>query len=113
MAQNFPYITVGVNNSLTQATINTSGSDAIPTMTNGTKPKYLHIKCFAGDAGDTYTVSPRHGAVAGDDTKGFPLSMRGVSEVILNVTGYSHIGWDFVTGSVGNGHLMYTPLEDF
>lgn len=106
---NFRYITLDPLRA-TGATIAAAGIASVPTLTNGSKPKYLRCNINGAVPGNAIFVTPKTLAENGTAATGFPLSHRGAASVILNVWGYSHIGFD-VQG--GGSNISLVPLADF
>jgi hypothetical protein len=106
--RNFPCISpgdkLGVNQSVAAA-----GQKAIPVMGNGALPKFLYVLA-TGPAGGLMSVSPTIGA-NGAFATGLPLFFDNPIGVILNVHGFTHIGYEDDGATVGT--LWLTPLEDF
>jgi len=83
---------------------------AIPTLDSGNLPQYLSIRMSGTEAGDGYmSVTPRIGTANGAIATGLVLTTRD-AEVVLNVSGYDHIGVDKI--GIGTVYLSLTPLTD-
>jgi hypothetical protein len=110
--RNFPVITIGTDTSLTVANISASGSVAIPTTHGGVGPKYLYIHSYGGTDNTAYiSFTPDVAANTGTFATGFVMwAFEKGETIILNVHGYSHIGYDFL-GT--NPDFQLTPLEDY
>ena len=109
--RNFPYITIGVQQGTTTAAIAAAGNAAIPPMTNGTLPKFLALTVVDGAVGDWIVVSPQVAATNGTLATGFAMNAVVDNTIILNVHGFSHIGYEDGVGAVCLLNLY--PLEDF
>ena len=108
---NFPVISIGeLTGSVTASVSLTAAAVVIPTMANGTLPKFLYCIAVGGTAGNYVVISPTTGAV-GDETTGIPLVIDNPIGIILNVHGFSHIGTEAVGTADSDLHLI--PLEDF
>ena len=105
--QNFPVLAIATDNGTQTTGVSGAGNIAIPTMEGGTKPKYVYIASYSATVTDVIYVSPQLSATNGAAATGFPLPVQSGNAIILNVTGYSHIGYD------GNGDFTVYPLEDF
>ena len=111
--RNFPVITIGTDTSLVQA-VATAGNVAIPNTEGGSGPKYLHIKAYGPSTAtldDQITVTPDVAANNGAFATGFLLFPSRGDEIILNVHGYTHIGFDEVGAATSS--IKLTPLEDY
>lgn len=109
--RNFPVISIGSETASQQLLVAAPGNIAIPTMKNGSLPKFLHCSAHTGASSNVITVSPETAATDGDNTTGFPLAVLGNNSVILNVHGFSFIGFDEIGD--GTSTLQLYPLEDF
>lgn len=113
--RNFPVITIGTDTATTVGGIAAAGNVAIPNTQGGSGPKYLHIKAFdntAAPAIDTFiSVTPDIAANNGAFATGFILSAYYFDEIILNVHGCTHIGYDKI--GTNSPDLQLTPLEDY
>jgi hypothetical protein len=109
--QNFHVLSVAYDTGVQTASVTGTGSVAIPTMLNGVKPKYVVIGSYGLTQTDVVFISPQHSATAAAAATGFPLPVSSGNRVILNVIGYSHIGYD-ATGATGVSFNI-VPLEDF
>jgi hypothetical protein len=109
--RNFPLISIGVEQGVTTAAIAAPGNIAIPTMTNGDSPKFLALTVVDGVAGDWIVVSPQVAATNGVLATGFAMNAISGNTIILNVHGFSHIGFEDGAGVVCQLNLY--PLEDF
>jgi hypothetical protein len=106
---NFAAIRVGDGTGTHQTNVAAAGKIAIPTMEGGGAPKYVYVAALGGTDTNVISVSPTqdtNGAIA----SGFPLSPIG-PPVILNVHGYSHIGYE--DSGAGDSAIHLVPLEDF
>ncbi len=109
--RNFPVITVGTDTS-THQSVSGAGAVSIPNLQSGENPKFLRIKAYGGDAVEDFvSVTPDIAANSGVFATGMVLSLFYGDVVILNVHGYSHIGFD-IQGT-GGGTIDLAPLEDF
>jgi hypothetical protein len=109
--RNFPVITLGTDGSDAQ-TVAGPGSVAIPVLSNGVQPKYLHVRAYNGaTVADWISVTPDVAANNGALATGFLLSSFYGHEIILNVFGYDFIGYDEI-GAAGSS-IQLTPLADY
>lgn len=81
-------------------------------LLGGVMPKFVLIATARGVVGDAITVSPQVGDVDGASSSGIPLVNGASNRIILNVHGYTHIGFDNVGANVNND-LFIIPLADF
>ena len=109
--QNFPVLSIAPDNAVQTLAVAAPGNVAIPTMENGVLPKYVYIVAYGGVATDVMFVTPKTSASDGASATGFPLPIQSNSGIILNVTGYSHIGFDDISG--GSADFTIVALEDF
>ena len=109
--QNFPVLSIAPDNAIQELTITAPGTLVIPTMENGLKPKYVYIVAYGGVPSDVIFVTPRIGVAVGASATGFPLPIQSNSGVILNVTGYTNIAFDEISGN--SADLTVVALEDF
>ena len=96
------------------AATSTGASVTLPTMLNGVLPAYVYLVASSGPTddnvrGDIVTVSPEVGAVAGSIINGLPLVV-GSAGIILNVKGYTHIGYDY-QGAGTDAYLWLAAVE--
>ena len=108
---NFPVIHIGVANGTATAAISAAGKIAIPTMESGALPKFLRIVAMGPTAETLVSVSPTQDA-NGSFATGLPLNTSRPEGIILNVHGFSHIGYED-DGGAGDAKLYLYPLEDF
>jgi hypothetical protein len=81
-------------------------------MSNGALPKFLSLTVVDGAVGDWIVVSPQVAATNGAVATGFAMTTTGnSSSIILNVHGFSFIGYEDGAGAVCL--LRLYPLEDF
>lgn len=109
--QNFPVLSIAPDNAVQTLNVSAVGNVAIPTMERGTLPKYVYICAYGGLATDVVFVTPKTSAADGASATGFPLPIQSNSGVILNVSGYSHIGFDRTGGNTADFTIV--ALEDF
>ena len=113
--RNFPVISIATDGSTTTAVLTGAGTHAIPTMSNGEPPKFLHIKVTTDDTvvqADRITINPQVGTAAAMNVPSFILSAFWAQEIILNVHGFDRIARATI-GTVGIMQLTFTPLEDY
>jgi hypothetical protein len=110
--RNFPVISIGEQTGTREATVGAAGKIAIPTMESGTKPKFLYCVAIGGTSTNIITISPTQDT-NGAEATGLALTPANPVGVILNVHGFTHIGFDEVTGGDGTTDLYLYPLEDF
>jgi hypothetical protein len=108
---NFHVISIGTDQGDQELTISAPGWIAIPTMSSGIAPKFLHISIHSGTVTNVITVTPDIDENNGSNLTGFALCQNGFAAVILNVHGFSHIGFDEIGD--GTSGLQLYPLEDF
>jgi hypothetical protein len=107
--RNFPVISLGFNGgTLVSPAGATPGVEPIPTMMSGVAPKYVAITVTGGAAAAFVVVTPSTGA-NGAIATGYPI-ITGSKPLILNVHGYSDIGYE---ASAASMTLRIHPLEDF
>ena len=107
--RNVPVVSLGATQGTRADNVAASPSlVALPTMTNGAKPKYVMCKVTGGSAGGYIAICPTDGSAGGIAT-GLPL-VTGGDPIIFNVHGFSHIGTE---GSAADMELHLYPLEDF
>lgn len=110
--RNFTVISIGENTSVHEDPSGAAGSVAIPSTASGNPPKFLRIKTFGGSAGADLSVTPATSAGNGVFATGMVMASAAAgSSQILNVHGFSFIRYD--VGTVTDGKLCLTPLEDF
>lgn len=111
--RNFPVITLGTDTGVVEA-VAAAGNVAIPNTQGGGGPKYLHIKAYGpstATADEQITVTPDIAANNGAFATGYLLYPHLGDEVILNVHGCTHIGYDEVGDA--SCSIKLTPLEDY
>lgn len=109
--RDFEYISIGVEQGVTTGVIAAAGNIAIPTMSNGSLPKFLALVLVDGALGDWIVISPQVAATNGALATGFAMNAVVNNRLILNVHGFSHIGFEDGVGAVCLLNLY--PLEDF
>jgi hypothetical protein len=107
---NFPVISIGDKTGTVELNVAAAGKIAIPTMENGALPKFVHV-VLMGATGQLVAVCPTVDA-NGAAATGLPLSTDNPEGIILNVHGFSHIGFEDIAGA-GTSDLYLYPLEDF
>ena len=108
---NFDFVRTEPNQGSQQATIVAPGNLAIPPLDSTLLPKFLLCVVSGGTAGAAVAISPQVAATNGAVATGIPLVIGGNSSIILNVMGYSHIGFEDIQGATCNLNLI--PLSDF
>jgi hypothetical protein len=109
--RNFAAISIGEQTGVRVASVAAAGKVAIPTMEGGVAPKFVHVCAVGGTSTNIISVSPTqdtNGAIA----TGIPLSPLNPAGMILNVHGFTHIGYED-NGGGENTDLYIYPLEDF
>ena len=110
MGHNFHVFKLEPNGAV-ELTVTTAGSSvAIPTLANGVKAKFVHLRCHSG-AATLITLSPELSATFPTLTNGFPMKITDDVGVIIDVTGFSHIGARAETAS--DSILNVQPLSNF
>ena len=107
--RNFPFVSIGTSNATNvDPGATTPAATAIPLMESGTKARFVYLTVTGGAAFDYIVITPSQGG-NGAVATGLPL-VTGNDGIILNVTGFTHIGHEANAGSM---RLHIYPLEDF
>jgi hypothetical protein len=98
----------------TVGTVTGIGAPLIPTLPNGDRPKFLWVHVSPGTAsGNVIFVTPNATAAGGSAVTGFAIYADNNRGIILNVHGYSHLGYQKSAGSDSSSRINLIPLEDF
>jgi len=110
--QNFSVLSIAPDQAVQVGALSAAGSVAIPTTANGSLPKYVYCVAYGADLAETVFITPQIGAGNGTAATGFALPVRNSSSVVLNVSGYTYIGYDISSGAT-SAYLTIVALEDF